>query len=213
MVIQCHVGTVTRLRALGDKTNVNKGSPSKHVCSRSYGLPLVILDESIWWYLGVFSMSLEVDHFVMVWWCAGLWQYPILTDLHWLPIKARIQCKTILLPFNMFKAVYGSAPHFISELVLVAPYTVSQIFHPATPKGSPTEGQNYLWWNDFCLQCPNHLELTLSCPPLTIKIMKRQLKTHFCKKCFMLAISMVNISCICNLISQMGITFHIMFSV
>ena len=35
---------------------------------------LVILDESIWWYLGVFWISLEVDHFVMVWWCAGLWQ-------------------------------------------------------------------------------------------------------------------------------------------
>ena len=74
MMLRLNLPHVTRLRALGDKTNVNKGSPSKHVCSFSYGLPLVILDESIWWYLGVFWMSLEVDHFVMVWWCAGSWQ-------------------------------------------------------------------------------------------------------------------------------------------
>ena len=30
---------VTRLRALGDETNVNKGSPSKHVCSRKLWPP------------------------------------------------------------------------------------------------------------------------------------------------------------------------------
>ena len=47
-------------------------------------------------------------------------------------------------------------------------YTVPQIFHTATPTSTPTENQN-LWRKDFCLQCPNPLELAPACPPLTNK--------------------------------------------
>ena len=39
---------------------------------------------------------------------------PILKDLHWLPIKYRIQYKVLLITF---KALNGTAPHYISELI------------------------------------------------------------------------------------------------
>ncbi|XP_033631811.1 uncharacterized protein LOC117293560 [Asterias rubens] len=43
---------------------------------------------------------------------------PILQELHWLPVNARIQYKVLLLTFN---AVHGLSPHYISELI--TPYT------------------------------------------------------------------------------------------
>ena len=39
---------------------------------------------------------------------------PVLKSLHWLPVKARIHFKILLL---MFKAVNGLAPHYLCEMV------------------------------------------------------------------------------------------------
>ena len=52
---------------------------------------------------------------------------PILAELQWLPIKARIQNKIILLAFN---AVHGFAPHYISELV--SPYKPTRSLRSST---------------------------------------------------------------------------------
>jgi hypothetical protein len=46
---------------------------------------------------------------------------PVLKELHWLPIKYRIQYKTLLLTF---KCLNGSAPSYLSELV--HPYSPSR---------------------------------------------------------------------------------------
>ena len=43
---------------------------------------------------------------------------PILEDLHWLPIKYRIQFKIVLLTF---KCLYGLAPQYLVDLIAVAP--------------------------------------------------------------------------------------------
>ena len=39
-------------------------------------------------------------------------------DLHWLPVRARIHFKILLL---VFKAIHGLAPPYISDLVTVKP--------------------------------------------------------------------------------------------
>ena len=43
---------------------------------------------------------------------------PILEDLHWLPIKYRIEFKIVLLTF---KCLYGLAPQYLADLIAVAP--------------------------------------------------------------------------------------------
>ena len=43
---------------------------------------------------------------------------PILEDLHWLPIKYRIQFKIVLLTF---KCLYGLAPQYLVDLIAVVP--------------------------------------------------------------------------------------------
>ena len=43
---------------------------------------------------------------------------PILEDLHWLPIKYRMQFKIVLLTF---KCLYGLAPQYLVDLIAVAP--------------------------------------------------------------------------------------------
>ena len=42
---------------------------------------------------------------------------PILEDLHWLPIKYRIEFKIVLLTF---KCLYGLAPQYLVDLIAVA---------------------------------------------------------------------------------------------
>ena len=52
---------------------------------------------------------------------------PVFKDLHWLPIKYRIQYKVLLVTF---KAVNGAAPHYISELI--CSYTPSRCLHSSS---------------------------------------------------------------------------------
>ena len=54
---------------------------------------------------------------------------PLLTDLHWLPVMARIKFKTLVFAYQ---AVKGSAPTYIQQLI--RPYT------PARPLRSATSG-------------------------------------------------------------------------
>ena len=54
----------------------------------------------------------------------------LLTDLHWLPVIARIKFKTLVLAYQ---AIKGSAPAYIQQLI--RPYT------PARPLRSATSGR------------------------------------------------------------------------
>ena len=109
---------------------------------------------------------------------------PILAELHWLPIKARIQYKIILLTFN---AVHGFAPHYISELV--SPYKPTRSLRSSTQQllQVPQQRTKNLVRKDFCLQCPNPLELAPAClrSQTNLELFKKLLKTHVYKKCFM----------------------------
>ena len=45
---------------------------------------------------------------------------PVLRELHWFPVKFRVEFKIALL---VFKTLKGLAPHYLSELVAVKPRT------------------------------------------------------------------------------------------
>ena len=51
---------------------------------------------------------------------------PILASLHWLPVRQRIHFKILLITF---KALRGSAPNYISELL--KPYTTARPLRPS----------------------------------------------------------------------------------
>ncbi|KAG5858110.1 hypothetical protein ANANG_G00026610, partial [Anguilla anguilla] len=70
---------------------------------------------------------------------------PLLTDLHWLPVMARIKFKTLVLAYQAAK---GSAPGYIQRII--RPYT------PARPLRSATSGRLappfvFIWQDCFCL--------------------------------------------------------------
>ena len=59
---------------------------------------------------------------------------PILFELHWLPIKYRINFKILLITY---KALHGLAPNYITELITVKPVSLQlkiwrRAFPPAT---------------------------------------------------------------------------------
>ena len=109
---------------------------------------------------------------------------PILAELHWLPIKARIQYKIILLTFN---AVHGFAPHYISELV--SPYKPTRSLRSSTQQLLQVPQQRTKTYGErtFVYSAPtlwNSLPHALR--SLTkLEPFKKLLKTHLYKKCFM----------------------------
>ena len=108
---------------------------------------------------------------------------PILTDLHWLPIKARIQYKIILLTFN---AVHGFAPYYIQNWSLHTNLHSPSDLPPSNSYKYPNREPKPME-KDFCLQCPtlwNSLPHALR-SQTNIELFKKQLKTHLYKKCFM----------------------------
>ena len=102
---------------------------------------------------------------------------PVLRDLHWLPIKYRIQYKVLLITF---KAVNGAAPHYISELI--CSYTPSRCLRSSSqnlltvpPARTKTFGERAFahaapkLWNSL----PDFLRCQMS-----IDQFKKKLKTH-----------------------------------
>ena len=110
---------------------------------------------------------------------------PILEDLHWLPIKYRIQFKIVLLTF---KCLYGLAPQYLVDLIAVAPqsrYNLrsrnATLLVSANARCLPTLGDRAFQsaapklWNSLPAEIRNTQTLTS---------FKRALKTHFFKTAF-----------------------------
>ena len=109
---------------------------------------------------------------------------PILQELHWLPVNARIQYKVLLLTFN---AVHGLSPHYISELI--TPYTPtrslrssSQLLLQVPPYRTKTYGKR-----TFAFSAPtlwNSLPATLR-SQINPDLFKSHLKTHLFTKSYL----------------------------
>ena len=102
---------------------------------------------------------------------------PLLTDLQWLPVIARIKFKTLVLAYQ---AVKGSAPAYIQQLI--RPYTPARPLRSATsgrlapPRRHTCTSRSRLlsvlaprWWNDLPVDVSTAETLTT---------FKRRLKTH-----------------------------------
>ena len=102
---------------------------------------------------------------------------PILKDLHWLPIKYRIQYKVLLITF---KALNGTAPHYISELI--CSYTPSRCLRSSSQNllTVPPARTKTLGERAFAHAAPklwNSLPDSLRCQ-MTTDQFKKNLKTH-----------------------------------
>ena len=110
---------------------------------------------------------------------------PILEDLHWLPIKYRIEFKIVLLTF---KCLYELAPPYLGDLIAVAPqsrYNLrsrnATLLVPAKARCLPTLGDRAFQsaapklWNSLPAEIRNIQTLTS---------FKRALKTYFFKTAF-----------------------------
>ncbi len=110
---------------------------------------------------------------------------PTLKDLHWLPVKFRIDFKILLI---VFKALHGLAPDYISELITIKPpssYSMRSnsklLLQKTTLKTLPTLGDRSFGcaapnlWNDLpsCIQQAD-----------SIGSFKKLLKTHLFRKSY-----------------------------
>ena len=104
---------------------------------------------------------------------------PILKDLHWLPIKYRIEFKIVLL---IFKCLYGLAPQYLVDLIAVAAQSIytlrsrnATLLVSANARCLPTLGDRAFQpklWNSLPAEIRNIESLTS---------FKRALKTYFFK--------------------------------
>ncbi|XP_068564105.1 uncharacterized protein [Cebidichthys violaceus] len=109
-----------------------------------------------------------------------------LRSLHWLPVRARIQFKTLVLAY---RAVKGTAPSYLQATV--KPYTPARPLRSAAsgrlvapslrgPGGRSTRSWLFSvlapqWWNEL----PTDVRTAESLP-----IFRRRLKTHLFRKCY-----------------------------
>ena len=110
---------------------------------------------------------------------------PILEDLHWLPIKYRIEFKIVLLTF---KCLQGLAPQYLVDLIAIAPrsrYNLrsrnATLLVPAKARCLPTLGDR------ACQSAAPKLWNSLPAEIRNIQILtsfKQALKTHFFKIAF-----------------------------
>ena len=90
---------------------------------------------------------------------------PILEDLHWLPIKYRIEFKIVLLTF---KCLYGLAPQYLVDLIAVAAQSrynlrsrIATLLVPANARCLPTlQSAVPKLWNSLPAEIRNIQTLT-----------------------------------------------------
>ena len=78
-------------------------------------------------------------------------------DLHWLPVRARIHFKILLL---VFKAIHGLAPPYISDLVTVKPKSSYDLRSNSSLLLEPPKGKmlSYAWCQVFLCCCAMSVE-------------------------------------------------------
>lgn len=110
---------------------------------------------------------------------------PLLTELHWLDIKHRIDFKVILITY---KAIHGQVPEYISKLISLRPNSRyglrsnnKMLLKPMAVKTLPTLGDRA-----FACAAPrlwNVLPLELR-EEQSVSVFKRKLKTYLFKKAY-----------------------------
>ena len=103
---------------------------------------------------------------------------PVLKNLHWLPVRQRIDYKII---FMVFKCLNGFAPEYLSDLI--APYVPARALRSADHHLLKLPGKTRLkTYGDRCFEVVgptlwNNLPLNLRMPH-TLDLFKKELKTH-----------------------------------
>ena len=110
---------------------------------------------------------------------------PILTNLHWLPVRYRINCKILLLTF---KALYGMAPSYIIDLIHTKNNTryLLRSVEGVSIKASVRENEKVIWWQILqcgCAHSWNALPVRLRSIKC-ISTFKSHLKTYLFKLAF-----------------------------
>ena len=73
---------------------------------------------------------------------------PVLINLHWLPVRYRVNFKILLLTF---KALYGMAPSYIIDLIHTKTNTRYLLRSNEGVKASVRKNEKVIWWQIF--QC------------------------------------------------------------
>ena len=106
---------------------------------------------------------------------------PVLRELHWLPVQARIEYKIILIAF---KCIHDSAPSYLKELVQVRDPPRSNMRSSAAPLLTSTPSCNVLMTRSFGYSAPflwNALPESIR-QVESLTIFKSQLKTFLFRK-------------------------------
>ena len=111
---------------------------------------------------------------------------PILSSLHWLPIKFRIHFKILVLTF---RALHGQTPQYITDLLL--PYTPNRALRSSDQKLLVVPQTHFKTRGDRAFQAVapnlwNAIPLSLRSLDSCVTFMK-QLKTFLFKKAFVLS--------------------------
>ncbi len=109
---------------------------------------------------------------------------PILSSLHWLPVRYRIDLKILLF---VFKSLNGLAPCYISDLL--QPYSPSRSLRSSDQKLLIVPRSRLILWGDraFAVSAPrlwNSLPLHIRTAS-TLLSFKSLLKTHFFSQAFL----------------------------
>lgn len=110
---------------------------------------------------------------------------PVLYELHWLPVHARIQCKILLLAF---KVIHGLAPKYISNLLSMTPKSSYNLRSNSGILLEPSSGKMFVILGGHAFQVAalhlwNKLLLQLRVIE-TVEVFKQSTKTFLFKQFF-----------------------------
>ena len=141
-----------------------------------------------WAYLNARSINSRKSKMLLRgWFLAPLVSYiiisPVLLDLHWLPVKKRVDFKLLVITY---KALHGSAPAYISNLIELHVPGRHGLSSACSPKLS--ERRSRRSWGDRSLMVAaprlwNNLPHDIQ-HSSTLNTFKSKLKTHFMQTSF-----------------------------
>lgn len=108
---------------------------------------------------------------------------PILKELHWLPVRSRVQFKILLLTFQ---CIQGTAPQYLCDLISLHSKSRSLRSNSQLLLEVPRSRLKTYGDRSFCYAAPvewNKLPIEIKMSE-TVVFFKTQLKTFLFKKCF-----------------------------
>ena len=162
--------TLTTIRAKTKFSSLSSSSVCQSVCLSvflSVCLSMVVVDR---FHIALFS-AVEQTRCVHVAWYSErlkkIWKKskrhhvtPLLKELHWLPVKYRIQYKLATLAFRHFD---GTPPPYLSSSLHISTIAIPSFFDRKTAQNSKNTPEN-LRWTFFWLHCSDCLELAAGRP-------------------------------------------------